>query len=216
MSDGSDVIVLGSRSPRRLELLALLIERARIEVVPPSDPREAGFEGLVTCSQIEQRLTRIARDKNDAVAAHLRQPRRAILTADTIIVAQAPDGRRVVLGQPPDDASWPDVVRGWFRTYYLGKTHAALTAVCLRTPDGLLHESLVETEVDFVRDGESLLDWYIATGEPRGKAGGYALQGAADVFVERIVGSPSNVVGLPLRETRRLLAAWLGPVAPAP
>jgi septum formation protein len=130
----------------------------------------------------------------------------AILTADTIIVGRDEAGTPVVLGQPPVDATWPDVVRMWFRTYYLGKTHVALTAVCLRTPDGQQLDTIVRSEVTFRRDGHAWLDWYIATGEPSGKAGGYALQGAADIFVDRIVGSPSNIVGLPLRETAELLA----------
>ena len=114
-------------------------------------------------------------------------------------------GLPAVLGQPPEDDSWPDVVRSWFRDFYLGKTHTALTAVCLRTSDGQIHERVARSEVTFRRDAAGWLDWYIATGEPRGKAGGYGLQGAADVFVERIEGSPSNVVGLPLRETAELL-----------
>jgi septum formation protein len=84
----------------------------------------------------------------------------------------------------------------------------ALTAVCLRTPDGTQHEIVARSEVTFRAADEAWLDWYLATGESRGKAGGYGLQGAADVFVERIVGSPSNVVGLPLRETAELLRLW--------
>lgn len=205
MPDLHDKLILGSRSPRRLELLSLLLPRDRIEVRAPSDPAEAGFDGLTEVAQIEQRLAEIARAKNADVAAQPGCSDTAILTADTTIVGLGDDGRPVVLGQPPDDDSWRDVVRDWFRRYYLGTWHTAMTAVCLRTPDGRLHEALSRTEVRFLRDGEQWLDWYIATGEPRGKAGGYGLQGAADVFVERIVGSPSNVVGLPLRETAELL-----------
>jgi septum formation protein len=59
--------------------------------------------------------------------------------------------------------------------------------------------------VTFGADGQPFLEWYLATGEPRGKAGGYALQGAGSLFVERVNGSPSNVVGLPLRETWEVL-----------
>jgi septum formation protein len=201
-------LILGSRSPRRLELLSLLIPRERIEVRTPSHPDEAGFAGLTTHAAIEQRLLEIARDKNGDVASQLPNSPHAILTADTTIVGTDDTGRLAVLGQPPEDASWPDVVRGWFRTYYLGRTHVALTAVCLRTPDGCRHEVVAHSGVTFLDADDAWLDWYIATGESRGKAGGYALQGAADVFVERIEGSPSNVVGLPLRETAELLRYW--------
>lgn len=207
MSSGSKLI-LGSRSPQRLELLSLLVPRERIIVRPPINPEEAGFDGLLTEPQIERQLQRIAREKNADVAAQVPASGAAILTADTTIVAWEPAGRPAALGQPPDDATWPDVVREWFRRYYFDKTHVVLTAVCLRTPDGVLHDAVARSEVAFRSADETWLDWYIATEESRGKAGGYALQGAADVFVERIVGSPSNVVGLPLRETAELLRQW--------
>jgi septum formation protein len=208
MSANRPKLILGSRSPRRLELLSLLVPRERIEVRAPANPDEAGFDRLTTEAEIEERLQHIARDKNADVASQLENAAHAILTADTTIVGRDETGRPAVLGQPPEDATWPAVVREWFRTYYLGKTHAALTAVCLRTPDGRRHEAVARSEVTFRRADESWLDWYLATGESRGKAGGYGLQGAADVFVERIVGSPSNVVGLPLRETAELLRNW--------
>jgi septum formation protein len=209
-SASRSTLILGSRSPRRLELLSLLVPRDQIEVRAPKSPDEAGFEGLATESEIEHRLQQIARDKSADVAAQFSNDSPAILTADTTIVGWDADGRLAVLGQPPDDDTWPDVVREWFHTYYLGRTHVALTAVCLRTPDGHLHEAVARSEVTFRSADEATLDWYLATGESRGKAGGYGLQGAADVFVERIVGSPSNIVGLPLRETAELLRNWRG------
>lgn len=208
MSANTSKLILGSRSPRRLELLSLLVPRERIEVRAPANSEEAGFDGLTTETEIEERLLQIAREKNADVASQVSSSIHAILTADTTIVGRDGTGRLAVLGQPPDDDTWPDVVREWFRAYYLGKTHTALTAVCLRTPDGRRHEAIARSEVTFRRADESWLDWYLATGESRGKAGGYGLQGAADVFVERIVGSPSNVVGLPLRETAELLRNW--------
>lgn len=216
MPDSAEKLILGSRSPRRLELLSLLVPRERIEVCAPIDPNEAGFEGLTTEADIARRLMEIARGKNADVAAQPGCSNRAILTADTTIVGRDASGGPAVLGQPPEDATWPEVVRGWFRRYYLGKTHVALTAVCVRTPEGRLHEAVARSEVTFGAACDELVEWYLATGEPRGKAGGYALQGAADVFVERIVGSPSNVVGLPLRETVELLRAWDPTVGIAP
>lgn len=208
MPNPADKLILGSRSPRRLELLSLLLPRDRIEVRAPSDPSEAGFDDLTEVAQIEQRLAEIARAKNVDVATQPACSDSAILTADTTIVGLGEDGRPAVLGQPPEDDSWKDVVRDWFERYYLGVWHTALTAICLRTPDGRLHEALSRTEIRFRSDGRDWLDWYIATGEPRGKAGGYGLQGAADIFVQQIIGSPSNVVGLPLRETAALLQRW--------
>lgn len=205
MPHASDSIVLGSRSPQRLALLSLLVPRDRIEIHAPSDPSEAGFDELRDDAQIERRLVEIARVKNIDVASQPACAGRPILTADTTIIGRDQDGRPVVLGQPPDDSTWPDVVRTWFERYYLGMWHSALTALCLRTPDRCSHETVCRTEVRFRKDGADWLDWYIATGEPRGKAGGYGLQGRGDVFVERIVGSPSNVVGLPLLETAELL-----------
>ncbi|MFO1096011.1 MAG: Maf family protein [Planctomycetaceae bacterium] len=197
-------LILGSRSPRRLELLSLLIPREQIEVRAPLESTEAGFDDLQTEVEIEQRLAEIARTKNADVAAQPGCAGRAILTADTVIVARDAAGNPVVLGQPPEDATWPDVVREWFREYYFGRTHAALTAVCLRLPDSSIVERIVKSEVTFGSDGERWLDWYIATEEPRGKAGGYGLQGAADVFVERIV--KSEYRGLRARALGELLA----------
>lgn len=214
MADADAKLILGSRSPRRLELLSLLAPRERIEVRAPLDSSEAGFDGLRIDAEIERRLGEIARAKGADVARQPGCAGHAILTADTVIVGRDAAGEPVVLERPPEDATWPEVVRGWFRAYYFGKTHAALTAVCLRLPDGAMRERVVRSEVTFWSDGEKWLDWYIATGEPLGKAGGYALQGAGDVFVERVVGSPSNVVGLPLRETAELLGA-LAPDADA-
>ena len=198
-------IVLGSRSPRRLELLSYIVSPDRIVVVPPRQTEEADFVGLSTESAIETRLREIARTKNEDVHSQLTPGWQAVLTADTTIVGWTDAGRPVVLGQPPDDDSWRAVVRGWFRDFYLGRTHAALTAVCVAVPDGRRFERVVRSEVTFAAGGERFLEWYLATGEPRGKAGGYALQGAGSLFVERVIGSPSNVVGLPLRETWEML-----------
>lgn len=198
-------LVLGSRSPRRLELLSYIVPPDHIAVVPPRQTEEADFAGLNTEAAIETRLREIARTKNDDVRSQLAPGWQAVLTADTTIVGRTEAGQPVVLAQPPDDDSWRDVVRGWFRDCYFGRTHAALTAVCVTAPDGRRFERVVRSEVTFVADGEPFLEWYLATGEPRGKAGGYALQGAGSLFVERVHGSPSNVVGLPLRETWELL-----------
>ncbi len=202
-------IILGSRSPRRYELLSLLVDRERIVVCPPLNACEAGFEGLQTSADISDRLVQIARAKNTDVAAQVKSDGAlgqisAVLTADTVIVARDENNAPVVLGQPPDDDSWRDVVREWFKRYLLRRPHFALSAVCIHTSSGRMLEQVTRTEVSF-RPDSHWVEWYLQTEEPCGKAGGYALQGAGSLFVDLIHGSPSNVVGLPLRETGDML-----------
>ncbi len=87
-----------------------------------------------------------------------------------------------------------------------GRAHKVHTGLCLVTPNGALRHRLVETRVRFKRLSGNEIDAYIASGEWRGKAGGYAIQGLAGSFVQRLVGSNSSVVGLPLNECQSLLA----------
>lgn len=202
-------LILGSRSPRRRELLELLVSPESIDVRPPLSSDELGFAGLTSWLEIAQRLQQIAREKNDDVLAQLSKGAdgtQLALTADTVIVASDADARFQVLGQPPADESWRDVVRGWFRDLYAGRSHIAATAVCLTDRStGRRIERIVQSHVWVRDDVEPLLDWYLATDEPRGKAGGYALQGLASVFVTRVEGSITNVVGLPLEAVVELL-----------
>jgi len=86
-----------------------------------------------------------------------------------------------------------------------GRNHKVFTGVCLITPSKARRERLIETRVRFKRLSREDFDAYLATGEWRGKAGGYAIQGKAGAFVVKLVGSPSNVIGLPLHETLNLL-----------
>lgn len=215
MPDRSSLpVVLGSRSPRRRELLSLLVPSERIVILPPSDPHEPGFEGLHDDGSIQAQLRQIATLKNQNVRHRAECTNAAwVLTADTTIVAGEP-GQRVVLGQPPERPDWPDTVRSWFRNYYLGRSHRALTAVVLTrgfdsSPPTTCEEwsAIVETEVAMHTGSPELVEWYLQTGEPVGKAGGYALQGAGSVFISQVTGSLSNVVGLPLEAVRQLLAA---------
>lgn len=201
---GSSVIVLGSRSPRRLELLSRLIDRVGISVVPPIDPTEAGFDGITKPNEIESRLLSIAEEKARQVASQLPGFTGAVLTADTVVVCRDCDNQGwVVLGQPPEP-EWREVVREWFRRYYLGRTHAVWTAIVVRQGERQAIRC-VKSEVTMLPEDPELLEWYLTTGEPLGKAGGYGIQGAADVFVQKVEGSLSNVIGLPLRETRAAL-----------
>lgn len=202
-------VVLASRSPRRLELLSLVVPRERIRVVPPPSAEEAGFEGLHTRAEIEGRLREIAAVKCDAVLRHLGPEAEGaiVVAADTIIVVSTPLplSSLLVLGQPPEE-TWRETTRRWFTEFYAGRTHAVLTGLCVAGPGGRV-EMMIESYVTFRTEVAADLDWYLDTGEPRGKAGGYAIQGAGSVFVERVEGSLTNVVGLPIGELRSALAS---------
>ena len=209
--------ILASRSPRRLELLRLIVPAASIEVLPPRSPHEASFDGLPDRPAIDFRFTDIARAKCDDVREQLSQreasesdrrdgDRRVIIAADTVIIATDVAGRPVVLGQPPEDEFQHEAVRLWFRELFAGRTHEVVTALCVAMPDGKQIERISCTTVWFRPDVERYLDWYLSTGEPRGKAGGYAIQGAGSVFVLQIDGSLSNVIGLPLEELLDVLS----------
>jgi septum formation protein len=200
--------VLGSRSPRRLELLQKIVPAESILVLPPRSTEESGFEDLHEVSAIQKRMQDIARSKCEDVLNQLREREEerddsvipVVITADTTIIVTEKDGRLSVLGQPPDDRNWQEVVKYWFREYYAGKTHRAVTALCVATQTGRLIERVATSEVTFHSHVDHRLDWYLETGEPSGKAGGYAIQGAGSIFVSRVAGSLSNVIGLPLEE----------------
>lgn len=193
--------VLASRSPRRRELLGLLVSPSAIEILPPRSHHEAGFGGLSDLDTIRGRLQEIAAGKAEDVIGQLgtRSEGCVVIAADTTIIATHPEtGLPQVLEQPPESGDWPDVVREWFRQYYAGRWHTAATALDVRMGTTAPLTRVVETRVEFRPDVEDWLDWYLRTGESRGKAGGYAIQGAGSMFVSRVEGSLSNVIGLPL------------------
>lgn len=200
-------LILASRSPRRQELLTALCPLAEIEVRPPPSSDERDFEDCGDWPAIEQRIRLIAREKLEGVETVLRSRGAAadaiLISADTAIVVRDGANQLRVLGQPPDDATWPTVVRDWFTRHYLGQTHWALSGLCVKWPSGERRCGVVRTAVTF-HPAPQDLDWYLSTEESRGKAGGYAIQGAGSVFVSRVEGSLSNVVGLPLE----LLRDW--------
>jgi septum formation protein len=185
-ADGQVGLVLASASPRRRELL----ERVGlvVEVVP------AGVdESVLPGESAEDYVVRVAADKARAVAgAH---PSRVVLAADTAVVV---DG--VPLGKPADDddalvmlASLSD------------RSHEVLTAVVVRDPGGIEHAALARATVTMAPTTEAERRWYVASGEPADKAGGYAVQGLGAALVERVEGDPTTVIGLPLRTTLELL-----------
>jgi septum formation protein len=138
---------------------------------------------------------RLAKEKAVAVAA--RHSGQFILAADTVVAC----GRRI-LPKAEDEKTARSCLR-----LLSGRRHRVHGGVCLIGPDGKLWSRLVTTQVIFKRLEPNELDAYIASGEWHGKAGGYAIQGKAALFVRSVSGSYSNVVGLPLFETGVLLKA---------
>lgn len=184
---GPPELVLGSASPRRLELLAQIgITPARIL---PAEIDETPLRHEAPRDYVR----RMAREKALALAG---QAAGAILCADTAVIA----GRKI-LGKPADAAE----ARG-FLTLLSGRRHRVLTSVAL-LHDGRLRERLVETTIRFRPLTPRQIEAYLASDEWRGKAGGYAIQGRAAAFAVWMQGSYSGVVGLPLAETAALLAA---------
>lgn len=199
--------ILGSRSPRRLELLKLLVPEERIVVKPPMSPDEADFAGLKDRRAIRARLSEILvaklRDVKQQLTAEEAQSD-ICLVADTVIVATDDQGTPIVLGKPPDE-DWKVTMREWLTDYYSNRTHEAWTAVCVWGGQGVLLDEIVQSTVTFREITPADVEWYLSTGESRGKAGGYALQGLASVFVSRVEGSLSNVIGLPLEAVRKVI-----------
>lgn len=204
-SNRSRRIVLGSSSPRRKGFVEQLFPRDEILIEAPADDRERDLTPLTERSEIEAGVLEIAAAKATQVASQLgEQPYDALITADTAVVVPFGENRWHVLGKPEPDR-FPQQVRGWFRELLLGRSHQVLTGVCVCTGAGEIQSQIVATDVEFSEADEQELEWYLATGESLGKAGGYAIQGLGSCFVRQLRGSLSNVVGLPLRETRELV-----------
>jgi septum formation protein len=143
----------------------------------------------------------LAREKAEAVAA--KEPDALVLAADTVVAV----GRRI-LPKVEDEATLRACMK-----LLSGRRHRVLTGVALAVPGSGVRERLVETMIAIKHLSEDEIDYYASHGEWRGKAGGYALQGYGEVYVRHIAGSYSNVVGLPLAETRVLLKSAGYPVA---
>jgi septum formation protein len=188
-------LVLASASPRRLDLLA------RIGVVPdaviPADVDESVPKGELP----RVHALRLAREKAEAIA--LGEPGTLVLAADTVVAV----GRRI-LPKVEDEATLRACMK-----LLSGRRHRVLTGVALAIPGQPTRSRLVETVIAMKRLSPDEIDHYASHGEWRGKAGGYALQGYGEVYVRHIAGSYSNVVGLPLAETRLLLKSAGYPLA---
>ena len=197
---GRPKFVLASGSPRRLGLL----NQAGIE---PDSLMPAEVDELPLKGELPRSLaTRLARAKAEAALSSVRideELRGAyIVAADTVVAV----GRRVM-----PKAEMLDEAAQCLRLLS-GRNHRVYTGVCLVTPKESFRQRLVETRVRFKRLSKEDLEAYLASGEWRGKAGGYGVQGLAGSFVVKIVGSYTNVVGLPLYETLALLSGEGYPV----
>lgn len=190
-------LVLASGSPRRAALLARL--GLRPEVRPPNvDERPRPHEDPATLA------ARLAETKARA-AQRVGHPE-VILAADTVVVL---DGE--ILGKPEDARAAQMML-----TRLSGRTHEVVTAVAV-VGHGRWHRATETTRVRFRALTTDEVAWYVGTGEPRDKAGAYALQGAGAALVDRVDGSDTNVIGLPLATTIQLLrAAGIDPLTPSP
>jgi septum formation protein len=193
-------LVLASASPRRLTLLA----QAGVE---PDALRPASIDETPRKGEMPRTLVnRLARAKAEASRDRLANDREVadayVLAADTVVAV----GRRILMK--------PKLVEEAVACLQLlsGRSHRVLTGICLITPDDKIKSRIVETRVRFKRLSSDEIEAYIASREWRDKAGGYAIQGLAGCFAQKIVGSYTSIVGLPLTEVVGMLMAEGFPV----
>ncbi len=186
-------LVLASGSPRRIELLGQV--GVEPDHVCPADIDETPQRAEHPRSLARRLAREKARAARERLAGDGAFSQALVLAADTVVAVD----RRIL-----PKAEIEDEARECLRLLS-GRTHKVFTGVALALPNGDTRLSLVETRLRFERLSRRVIDAYLASGEWRGKAGGYAVQGLAGSFVVKLVGSYSNVVGLPLQETVRLL-----------
>jgi septum formation protein len=197
---GRPKLVLASGSPRRVTL----VNQAGIE---PDALRPTNIDETPKRGELPRACAnRLARAKADAALELVRDDEELngsyVLAADTVVAV----GRRIL-----PKAELLDEAAQCLRLLS-GRNHHVHTGVCLVTPNEAYRQRLVETRVRFKRLSEDDIEAYLASGEWRGKAGGYAAQGIAGSFIVKIIGSYSNVVGLPLYEVTTLLSGEGYPV----
>jgi septum formation protein len=186
-----ELICLASASPRRRQLLD------QIGVACEVRPMDID-EFLLPDEPPHDFVRRLALSKAEQAAMSDPGPRRRlVLAADTVVVL---DGK--IFGKPSDDSDARDMLRA-----LSGRTHEVMTAIAI-SDNGSCQCELSESKVTFCDLTPAQIDSYVATGEPAGKAGAYAIQGKAAVFIRRIEGSFSGVMGLPLFETAALLGRF--------
>jgi septum formation protein len=187
--DQDNPLVLASSSPRRKELL--------MHVGIPFESVESGIEETAEGRPSPVKLAcRMAVQKAESV--HQVRPQRWILGADTIVVLKTR-----VFGKPKDARDCREMLFS-----LQGRNHRVITGFCIIDESGsLVHVEAVTTKVKVKKMSEPEIEAYIKTGEPFGKAGGYAIQAIGSFMIERITGSYTNVVGLPICEVVGRLVA---------
>ena len=191
------IVYLASSSPRRAELLRQLgVAFSPLEPGPDEDAE--ALERALRGESPQRYVQRVTQLKLHAALQRLRRralPAGVVLCADTTVAL----GRRL-LGKPTDDADALAMLRA-----LAGTSHRVLTAVAVADAGGATTEALSVSRVRMAPLDEAALAGYVASGEPRGKAGAYAVQGRAATFIAHISGSYSGIMGLPLFETAALL-----------
>jgi nucleoside triphosphate pyrophosphatase len=186
-------LVLASASPRRLRLLAQVgvepdaLRPAEIDESARRGEMPRAYAARLARAKAEAARDQIANDKDIAGAY--------VLAGDTVVAV----GRRILMkpSNIEEAASCLELLSG--------RAHRVLTSVCLITPDDRVRHKIVDTRVRFKHLTREEIEAYIASREWRGKAGGYAIQGLAGCFVQKIIGSYTSVVGLPLTEVVAML-----------
>ena len=198
MKPADHKIYLASKSPRRRELLRQI--GVEFELLLLRDHANRGpevSEEVLPGEKAEDYVARVAREKAEYASSIMlwrRLPIRTVLAADTTVTI---DGR--ILGKPADAAEAAAMLRA-----LSGNTHQVLTSVAVRRDD-TTWQTTQTSNVTFAVLTDAMINAYCATPEPYDKAGGYAVQGLAAVFIQQIVGSHSGIMGLPLHETAQLL-----------
>lgn len=182
----TDKIILASKSPRRAENLRALGWEFETQAANIDETRHESEDAI-------SYVKRLAEEKAAAIAQHVTDG--VVLGADTVVVIGGE-----IMGQPRDDEDARRML-----TLLSEKWHEVLTGVALaRNQSATLieHES---TRVRFCELSPEEIDWYVSTGEPRDKAGAYAIQGRGAIFIERIDGDYFNIVGLPVRRVYEMI-----------
>ena len=198
MTVSSSFIYLASQSPRRSQLLQQLGVRHEL-LLPDVDEDSEAIEAVLPGEAPARYVRRVTGLKLDAALARMQRRGLApapVLCADTTVALG-----RVIYGKPRDDADARRMLRE-----LAGRTHRVLTAVAVASGRKRV-EALSDSRVSFAVLSPAQVRAYVASGEPSGKAGGYAVQGRAAAYIRHISGSYSGIMGLPMHETAQLLSA---------
>ena len=195
----SDFVYLASQSPRRRQLLEQLGVRYELLLPDPGEDSEA-LEAVLPGEAPARYVRRVTGLKLDAALRRLARrglPPAPVLCSDTTVARG-----RAIYGKPADDADAARMLRE-----LAGTTHRVLTAVAIQH-GRTRREALNDSRVTFAPMTPAQVRAYVASGEPIGKAGAYAIQGRAAAYISRIAGSHSGIMGLPAHETAQLLRAF--------